>query len=92
MVKSGTYTGMIVSLVCRIINFDGAATLSVECADGGKLDMRVEGPYEFAAGKVVEIMGCVEEDGGFQVCYIFVPCNPNHMLHAYSSKHSLLNT
>ena len=61
MIKSGKYDNLIVSLVCRHVEYDGVNTLRVECADGGAMPVQVDEGYEFAPGKVVEIMGHLQD-------------------------------
>ncbi|KAL3782903.1 hypothetical protein HJC23_004882 [Cyclotella cryptica] len=66
MIKSGQYNNLIVSLVCRTINFDGVGVMLVECADGGKMNVSVDGDYVFSPGKVIEIMGHLVDENALQ--------------------------
>ncbi|KAL7481008.1 hypothetical protein ACHAW6_006685 [Cyclotella cf. meneghiniana] len=66
MIKSGEYNNLIVSLVCRTINFDGVGAMLVECADGGKMNVSVDGDYVFSPGKVIEIMGHLLDENTLQ--------------------------
>ena len=77
MIKSGNYNNLIVSLVCRLVEYDGGNSLKVECADGGGMDVTVEEGYEFFGGKIVEIMGHLQDENtplqvsGFCIaCYV----------------------
>ena len=57
MIKSGNYNDLIVSLVCRTVEYNGEGILQVECADGGPMSVTVEEGYQFVPNKIVEIMG-----------------------------------
>ena len=71
MIKSGNYDNLIVSLVCRTIEFNGEGIMQVECADGGAMSVMVEEGYKFTPNKVVEIMGHLRDgDTPLQVSFM----------------------
>eukprot|EP00956_Cyclotella_meneghiniana_P036186 scaffold122672_cov58-Cyclotella_meneghiniana.AAC.2 len=57
MIKSGNYDNLIISLVCRTVEYNGEGILQVECADGGPMSVTVDEGYQFVPNKIVEIMG-----------------------------------
>jgi hypothetical protein len=61
MIKSGNYDNMIVSLVCRLVEFNGEGIMRVECADGGAMSVQVDEGYDFVPNKIVEIMGHLQD-------------------------------
>ncbi|KAL9180150.1 hypothetical protein ACHAXT_008120 [Thalassiosira profunda] len=62
LLQAGNYSNQIASFVGKAVNFDGQATLTFECADGGKVTMQVSPEFAFEPGKYVEVMGSVNED------------------------------
>lgn len=64
--NAGMFTDMVVSLVGKAISFDGQ-NLTFECADGGKVQILMQGDYTFQQGQCMEIMGSPQEDKSFQV-------------------------
>ena len=67
LLQAGNYSNQIASFVGKAVNFDGQATLTFECADGGKVTMQVSPEFAFEPGKPVEVMGSVNEDKTVQV-------------------------
>ena len=66
-IQSGQHVNSIASVVGKCISFDGASTLQLECVDGGTVNVLVAPEFAFVPGKVMEIMGSVQEDGTIQV-------------------------
>lgn len=66
-VQSGQHVNSIASVVGKCVSFDGASSLQLECVDGGKVDVLVPPEFAFVPGKVMEVMGSVQEDGTIQV-------------------------
>ena len=66
MLQTGQWGEAIISIVGKTVGFDGSS-VSFECADGGKIQVRVSPEFEFTPGKAVEIMGAAQDDGSVQV-------------------------
>ena len=67
MIRSGEYVNCIASVVGMPVSFDGDSIVEFECVDGGRIQVLVSPDFEFVPGKVMEIMGAVQEDGSVQV-------------------------
>lgn len=75
MIKSGNYNNLIVSLVCRLVEYNGEGIMQVECSDGGAYNVQVDEGYEFTPNKVVEIMGHLQDgETPLQVSLFLVVC------------------
>lgn len=72
MIHSGKYNNSIASVIGKSISFDGASTLEFECVDGGKVQVQVNPEFNFVPGRVMEVMGSVQDDGSIQVRIIGV--------------------
>lgn len=66
MLHAGTLEGTIVSVVGKMVSFDGQETLEFECVDGGKIQVQVGPDFSFTAGQVIEIMGSANGDNTIQ--------------------------
>ncbi len=53
------------------VSFDGDSIVDFECVDAGRVQVFVSPDFEFVQGKVMEIMGAVQEDGSVQVRFVF---------------------
>lgn len=79
MIKSGKYDNMMVSLVCRLVEYNGEGVMQVECADGGTMSVLVDEGYEFVPNKIVEIMGHLP-DGNTPLQVSHLPCRVAHLI------------
>ena len=88
MVQSGQWNNSIASVIGKSLSFDGASILEFECVDGGKINVNVDpSAFTFVPGRVMEVMGSINDDGSIQVrvvsgnnlryeCFISVSCEP----------------
>ena len=67
MIHSGEYVNCIASVVGMPVSFDGESAVDFECVDGGRVQVIVSPEFMFVPGKVMEIMGAVQEDRSVQV-------------------------
>lgn len=66
IIQGGKLDGTIISVVGKMVSFDGQETLEFECVDGGKVQVQVGPDFSFTTGKIVEIMGSANEDNTVQ--------------------------
>ena len=90
MIKSGNYDNLIISLVCRTVEYNGEGILQVECADGGPMSVTVDEGYQFVPNKIVEIMGHLADgEQPLQVrliCIVARYCCVGHNLFSVNSQ------
>mmetsp|Transcript_35506 Transcript_35506/g.106019 ORF Transcript_35506/g.106019 Transcript_35506/m.106019 type:complete len:119 (-) Transcript_35506:454-810(-) len=65
MVKSGQFSGMIVSVVGILQSCDGSFA-TIQCADGDTARLSVEPDISLPIGKPIEVIGAANEDGSVQ--------------------------
>ena len=83
--KTAPQAGQVISLVGRVIDYDGVNTATIEAADGGRVQVgEIEvGSFQYVPNMVCEIMGTPTGENTIQVSgytYSFdsglkVPCN-----------------
>lgn len=57
LIDSGVYNNCIVSIVCKMKNYDANGIVVVECSDGGIVSISVDDAFLFKQDQIVEIMG-----------------------------------
>lgn len=67
MIHSGEYVNCIASVVGTPASFDGESAVDFECVDGGRVHVVASPDFAFVPGKVMEIMGAIQEDRSVQV-------------------------
>jgi hypothetical protein len=67
MIHSGEYVNCIASVVGTPVSFDGESAVDFQCVDGGRVQVVASPDFAFVPGRVMEIMGAVQEDRSVQV-------------------------
>ena len=84
MVQSGQWNNSIASVIGKSLSFDGASILEFECVDGGKINVNVDpNAFTFVPGRVMEVMGSINDDGSIQVRVVsgIIICDMNGSYH-----------
>ena len=93
MVQSGQWNNSIASVIGKSLTFDGASILEFECVDGGKINVNVDpNAFTFVPGRVMEVMGSINDDGSIQVRVVsgIITCDMNGSYHGHVNLMSLL--
>lgn len=58
MINEGLFNNMIVSIVGRAVNFDGANLLQLESGDGGRVNINLsDAEFHYVPGQIIEVIG-----------------------------------